>query len=545
MKKGVTRVLEAIDKNQKVIIYGDYDADGVCSSALLYRALRELGLKKVKVYIPDRETEGHGFNNYSINWILKQKPNLVITVDCGSRDTKEIAQLKKNNIDVLITDHHETGEKFPPAVALINPYRQDDKYPFTHLAGAGVAFKLASAIYWVKQNDYWDSRRKKITKISSFVLPEQLKWYLDITALATVADVMPLLGENRTLVKYGLGVLAQSKWVGIKELMSSAQIKPEVTLHSQEGEAPLTNLDSYTLGFLLAPRLNAAGRMDHANIAFHLLITDSESKAKELAEKINQANLDRQRRLEKIVQEVETRLGEKYQQDELPKLICEGSKDWSVGLIGLVAGKLANKYGRPAVVYQDRDKENLICASFRSVPKFSVIDLLEKHSDFFDDYGGHKEAAGFRMNSKNFLELKQSLTKVAEKELQDKELEPTLEVDKEVSLEEINWRNYNLTQKLAPFGNANPAPKFLAKDLEIRDWRMVGNGGKHLKLDLAMFSKNLSSAKNFKAIAFGFGEILEQKLNQGAMVDIVFELISNEWNGYKNLEFKILDIKLR
>jgi single-stranded-DNA-specific exonuclease len=528
MKKAVKRILQAVERKEKIVIYGDYDADGVCSTAILFLTLQALGMDNPVVYIPDRDREGHGLNKEAVKMLAQAGAELIVAVDCASRDLVEVDLLNSLGIDIVITDHHEVGDKLPKAVALVNPWQKGDKYPFKELAGAGVAYKLACALL-------------KLTKLTTSDVVNLKKWLLDLVAIATVADVMPIIGENRTLVKYGLGVLAQTKWLGLQELMKVAQINPQVTQPSLAGEAPSTNLNTYTLGFILGPRLNAAGRMDHANTAFELLVTQDKKEAERLAQQLNQENVNRQNLTDKVVQEIKSRLEKKFAQGEDPKLIFEGSPDWPVGIIGLAAGKVAEKYRRPTIIYQQ--KEKMIFASCRSIPQFDLMEVVEKCADFFDDFGGHKQAAGFRMKEENLNKVRNTFIQVAEDRLKDEDLTPILDIDAELTLADISWQNYDQIQYFAPFGRANPEPRFLVKGMEVVDLRIVGNNGRHLKLELRMVDQDSKLAKNFKAIGFGLGE-WEERLKTGDLIDLVFEFIVDEWNGRRDLQMKVVDLKL-
>jgi len=522
MDKAVERIKKAIKKKEKITIYGDFDADGVCSSAIIYLTLKELGVKDIDVYIPDRVKENHGLNEKSVEKLARTGTKLIITVDCASTDLREADLIKSLGMDLIITDHHRPGKKDPQAVAFVNPWRRGDKYPFKELSGAGVAYKLACAFLPIKKKSF-------------------KKWLLDLVAIATVADVMPIVGENRTLVRYGLGVLAQTKSIGLQELMKISKVDPEVSQISINGEAPLTNLDTYTLGFILGPRLNAASRMDHANTTFKLLVTENKKEAQELAQQLNQNNLDRQNLTEKIARELNKRLEKKISQGENTKLIFEGSPDWPIGLIGLIAGKIKDKYCQPAIIYHQQGE--LIHASCRSIPQLDLMEILNQTSDLFEDFGGHKGAAGFQIKKKNLEKTKKLLTQLVEKKLKDQELNPCLDIDFELSLADINWHNYDQIELFAPFGKANSKPIFLIRKVEISDLRVVGNNGKHLKMELLLFDKDSNKAKNFNAIAFGFGD-KEPILKKGQLVDVIFEMIVNQWNGHRGLEIKIVDLRL-
>ena len=522
MKKAVGRIVKAIEKKEKIFVYGDFDADGVCSSAILFLTFKKLKAKKPEIYIPDRNKEGHGLNENAINFLSKKGAKLIITVDCGCVDFKEVDLAKSLGIDVIITDHHLLRDKLPNAFALIDPFQKGDKYPFKKLAGAGVAYKLACALL-------------KSFKNGSFE-----KWLLDLVAIATVADMMPIIGENRALVKYGLGVLAQTKWPGLKELMKVSGIDPKIVQSSKNGEAPLTNLNVQMLGFMIGPRLNAAGRMDHANIAYNLLIAKDKKKASILAEQINKNNTKRQSLTDEIVRKVEKRLDKRKIENNSYKFIFEGDSEWPVGLLGLIAGKITGKYSIPTVIYQE--KEDMICASCRSVVQFDLMKAFSKCLNLFDDFGGHKQACGFRMKKNNLNKVKDIFSKEVERELKNIDIEQVLDIDAEMKLEDVSWQNYDNIQKFAPFGRNNSEPKFLIKKAEIVDCRTVGNGNKHLKLGLMIFGEN-SIAKKFNAIAFGMGGKGEV-LKKGNLVDVIFELIINEWNNNRSLEMKVIDLRL-
>ncbi len=530
MTKAVKRISQSIKKKEPITIYGDYDADGVCSTAILFLTLKTLGVRDINIYIPERKKEGHGLNEKAIKQLAQDGTKLLITVDCGIRDLAEVKLANSLGLDVIITDHHGVGDKLPKAVAIVNPWQKGEKYPFKELAGAGVAYKLTSALLSPKnslKNDSLDSLEK---------------WLLDLVAIATVADVMPIIGENRTLVKYGLGVLAQTKWLGLEELMEEARLNPIVIQPSLDGKAPLTNLDTYTLSYILGPRLNAAGRMNQANTAFRLLITKNKKEAKKLAQQLNQENLNRQNLTDKVVQEIKNQLAEKFSQDKIPKLIFEGNTDWPVGIIGLAAGKIAEKYHRPTIIYQQ--EEGIIFASCRTIPQFNLIEAIEKCGDgIFEDFGGHKEAAGFSLREEKLDEVKKILGQLAKDKLKDKDLISYLEVDTELSLKDFGWQNYDQIQTFAPFGRANPKPRFLVKDLEVVNLRMVGNNSRHLKLELRMTDRELKLAKNFKAIGFNLGG-WEGRLEVGDLIDVVFEFIVDEWNGRRDLQMKLVDLKV-
>ncbi|OIO50226.1 MAG: single-stranded-DNA-specific exonuclease RecJ, partial [Parcubacteria group bacterium CG1_02_44_65] len=371
MKKAVNRIRQALKKGEKITIYGDFDADGVCATTILFSTLKELGAKNLDAYIPDREKESHGLNEKAIRELRARGTKLIIVVDCGSTDFNEVDLAKSLGIDMVITDHHTLAEKLPRALAVINPLQKGDKYPFKDLSGAGVAFKLASALLSAHGEEFFQ------------------KWLLDLVALATVVDVMPIVGENRTLVKYGLGVLAQTRRVGLRELMRIGGVEPKVIQASFNGEPPATNLNVTTLGFVLGPRLNVASRMDHANTAFHLLIARDRKEAESLAKLLNEKNTERQNLTAAIMKEVERRI-EGNPEKKNSKLIFESSPDWPVGLVGLAASKAVDKYCRPTMIGCEMD--DLIHVSCRSIPEFDLMEAIRiaASENLLDDYGGHK-----------------------------------------------------------------------------------------------------------------------------------------------------------
>src|SRR5680860_323953 len=352
MEKAVQRIFCSLESEEKITVYGDYDVDGVTSSIVIVQTLIELksiikqidkseAKKFINVYIPDRELEGYGLNEQAIKKIQKEKTDLIITVDCGISSFESVELINELGMEVIITDHHHVPEKIPNAVAIINSRQKDCRYPFKDLAGVGIAFKLAQALL-VEQ----EKRKPKSTKLQATSYKLSLgfeKWLLDFVALGTVADCVDLVGENRTLLTYGLIVINKTQRIGIKKLSSSAGTKMRVNGSETEAE----QIDATTIGFMLAPRLNAAGRMDHANTSYELLISEDAKEAEGLAEKLEKNNQSRQRVTEKAMQEIKSRLDKKK---TLPKIIIESDADWRIGIVGLVAGKLVNEYSRPFLV---------------------------------------------------------------------------------------------------------------------------------------------------------------------------------------------------
>lgn len=505
MKEAVERIAKALKNKEKITIFGDYDADGVCGTAILSETLKALG-NDPDIYIPDRNKEGYGLNLEAVKEVAAKKTNLIITIDCGITDFEEVKLANKLGMDVVVVDHHEVHDKIPTAVAIVNPCQKGEKYPFKELAAAGVAFKVVQALLCQ-------------IRATKYELPESWeKWLLDLVAIATVADIMPLLGENRTLVKYGLVVLAQTKRLGLQELMKTARIK--------------STLDAYTLGYIIGPRLNAAGRMAHATTAYEVLVTKSKKEAETLARRLNEKNQERQRLTNRIIQEVESRLN-------LPaggrgKLIFQGDENWPIGIVGLIAGRITDRYYRPTVIFQKTKDESK--GSARSIPCFNIIEAISECKELLKDFGGHPGAAGFTVPNKNLKKFEQRLLKFANKKIKKEDLIPLLNIDLELEPEELNFEIYEEIQRFAPFGKENPRPLFLIKDLKISNFRAVGNNCSHLKMYLT------SKIKGFQAIGFGLGDFCD-KIKQSDKVDVVFELITDEWNGARKLQLKIIDLK--
>ena len=535
MDRAVKRILKAVKKQEPIVIFGDYDADGICGAAILQKTFKVLGANLMDTYIPDRAREGYGLNFEAISALAKKGVKLIITVDCGITDIKEVGLANSLGMETVIIDHHEVIDGLPKAVAIVDPHQKGDRYPFKDLAAAGVAFKVAQAMLRKIKNEK--------LKIKNEILDGWEKWLLDFVAIATVADCVSLLGENRTLVKYGLVVLAQTNKPGLKELLKIARIAPTLDLRNLE-----TNLDAYTLGFILGPRLNAASRMKHANVAYELLVTESDERAKDLAKEIDQKNHERQVLTDKIMVDVSERLQHKK---DKPFVIFEGNASWPIGLIGLVAGRLVDKYCRPTIIYSETDK---FCkASCRSIAKFDLIEAFKKINGLLLEFGGHPQSAGFNFKKDNAAAIAGAFDKLARESLKDDDLSVELEIDAQIKPQDINFSFFDRLQRFAPFGEDNPKPHFLMQNLEIFDIKNVGPNGKHMKF---IFSSSVPSLlngvrggerggaenKKFKAIGFNL-TVKNGHLKVGDRVDVVFELLVDEWNGNRELQMKIIDIR--
>jgi len=503
LEKALARIDQALKKQEKVVIHGDYDADGVCSTCVLKTTLAAIGFKHLSIYIPHRETEGYGLNKNTIKQFIKDKINLIITVDCGVANAEEVALAKENNIDTIITDHHYQPLIMPEAAAaIIDPAIESEPYPFKRLAGVGVAFKLCQALI------------KKYSLGAGFE-----KWLLDLVALSTITDCMPLLGENRTLVRYGLIVLNKTRRPGLIKLIKSIGNN-------------FKEIDSEVVGYRIGPRLNAAGRMDHANTAYKLLETNDEKEAEELVKKLNNNNTARQKITEKICAEIREELLK--QKEQLAYLALH--EQCPIGVLGLVAGKLADEFNRPVLIMTQSKQE--IVGSGRSIEELNLIKTIQACSKLLMRYGGHAQACGFTMAIDNLKIFKKTFLQLVEKELKNKDLRKSLDIEAEIKLNDVNWDLMNTLEQFKPFGEENPQPRFLLEKVKIVDWQLVGADSKHLRLLLTH-----DNCESRKAIGFGLGEWAE-KLEIGKCLDIVFELDINEWNGNRELQLKIIDLHL-
>lgn len=534
MNKAVGRIFTAIKNKEKIAINGDYDCDGVTGTVVLYNVLKEIGASDIEIYIPHRELEGYGLHLDTVEELNKKGITLIITVDCGISNKREIELANKYGIDVIITDHHHEPPELPKAYAIINPQIEKDAYPFKNLAGVGVAFKVSQALIRKNQmdieepgDDYWEAYEK---------------WMLDLVAIGTVADSMDLVGENRTLVKYGLLVLNKTKRLGLLELIKIAGLEKNNVFKNGGEELPSDKerekyglkygLSTYSIGFQIAPRINAAGRMDHANIAFKLLTSISQQEAKRVAYELQKKNQDRQQLTDRIITEIR----EKIQSQKDEKILFAIGNDWPVGIIGLVAGRIADEFYRPTIIITQVNSH--LDGSGRSIPEFNVIEPLDKISNLFERYGGHAAACGFTLKDKDVLpEFMKKMKGFAEKELKGKDLTATLEIDARIKLDDVNWDLYEGIEKFEPFGQSNPRPFFLGKELEIFNIDKVGSEGKHLRLMVG------DGGIMRKMIGFGIGKKFD-KIKAGDKVDIVFEVSVNEWNGERELQLKIVDMKV-
>ncbi len=500
MQPAVERIGRAVRDEENVVVYGDFDCDGVTATVLLVEALRGLGLsrERVRPYIPDRVDEGYGLNEDALERLKKQQDaSLVITVDCGIRSVREVQRANELGIDMIVTDHHSIGPVLPPALAVINPKREESRYPERMLAGVGIAYKLAQAL------------RQAYPERAQFT-DEQL---LDLVAIGTVADIAPLLGENRKLVTEGLAVMNRGPRPGVAALKQIAGMG----LHRVTAE---------TIGFGLGPRINAAGRLAHAYSAARLLAANTRQDATHFAQELNQLNVRRQ-----SLTRAQSALAETLIDPEGYILIAADG-EFTSGVVGLVASRLTDLYYRPAVVIEQGSRESR--GSCRSIPEFHITHALDQLQELLVRHGGHAQAAGFTILNENLDAFFERLAAIAAEQLAGRELKPVLEVDAELALDEVDWALHGQLQRLEPTGEANPTPLFLSRNLRVVDSRTVGQDNSHLKLRVS------DGEREMAAIAFRQGSWIGRMPSH---IDLVYTIQSNVWNGQRELQLRAEDIR--
>jgi len=515
MSRAVCRVFESLERAEAITIHGDYDADGTCGTAVLVTTLREIcrelsfNERTITTYIPHREKEGYGMSVETIEHLdTHEHTKLVITVDCGISNKPAIDRGGELGIDTIVCDHHAMPPELPTQAILIHPLVPGETFPNKHLCGTGVAFKLASALIGE-------------ARVRGAAFPEgHEKWLLDLVAIATVTDVMPLRGENRVLEKYGLLVLNKTRRKGIQKLLDVAG-------------STIGQLDTVSIGFQIGPRLNAAGRMTHASEALHLLIEEDDLRASTLAMRLHELNIERQKASQLMYEQAKKQIGEAVGES----LIVAYQEGWGAGLVGLVAGKLLNEYHHPVLVV-GKDREKFV-GSGRSIEGFDVTKALHHASEFLDKFGGHPQACGFSVTGEERFHKAMAMMKAyASAELKLEDLEPRLKIDAEISLDDIGWGLFDAIQAFQPFGTGNPLPLFVSRGVCVASFSSVGRDGGHLKLRLQS-----QTGKLVEAIGFGFGDWV-QKLTLGARIDVVYEIQVNEWNGNRQLQVRIVDLQV-
>jgi len=508
MAAAVERIRRAIDAEELIAVYGDFDADGVCATVLLTQALKVLGAKAMP-YIPHRINEGYGLNKEALQELKAKGARVVITVDCGIRSLDEVERGTALGLDMIVTDHHSVGETLPRAVAVINPKQDGDAYPFKEFAGVGIAFKLAEAL----------SLAQTQTPLSN-AHALQLDELLDLVALGTVADLVPLVGENRALVKRGIARLGKTDRPGLQAMMRQAAGKSR-------------QMNAGTIGFYLGPRLNAAGRIEDARTAYKLLSTHYPGEAEQLAAQLENTNRERQKKTDELTQKARALVAA---QADGEYILIAGSPEFHEGIIGLIASKLQEDAYRPAIAMTHQIDKGQMRGSGRSIPEFNLIAALDECGDLLVRHGGHAAAAGFTVTNENFPALHARLRRIAERELGRLELAPTLSIDAEASLSAMNWKLLEHLNQLEPFGYGNREPLFLSKNVLVKHARVVGT--EHLAL---MLSDGIIV---WDAIAFRQKEMYAQLSPLPKQVDVVYNLTSKVWGGEARLQLEVKDMRL-
>ncbi len=501
MDKAVARIEKAIENEENILIYGDYDVDGTTSVALLSSYLKTY-YPNVATYIPDRYDEGYGISYQGIDFAEDNGFSLIIALDCGIKAIEKVAYASEKGIDFIICDHHRPGSEIPKAVAVLDPKREDCEYPYKELCGCGVGFKLVQAL---AQN-----RDQKI---------EDLLLYLDLVATAIGADIVPITGENRILAHYGLKVINANPRTGFKAILK--QVKKQT----------LTITD---VVFIIAPRINAAGRMKHGNHAVTLLTETDINKAAEYAVEIEAFNTERRETDQLITEEALQQIIENKEENRMTTVVYKDS--WHKGVIGIVASRLTETYYRPTLVFTKNG--DTLAASARSVKGFDVYNALEGCSEYIEQFGGHKYAAGLTLFEKDFKNFKEAFEKVVSETIDPSLLTPEIKIDAEIDFNDITPKFYRLLKQFAPFGPGNMTPVFMSKNVkDVGYGKTVGEDKTHLRLVMKQGSSN-----QFTGIGFGMAEKEEITCN-GKPFKIAYVIDENEWQGNVSLQLRIKDIK--
>ncbi|WP_051531032.1 single-stranded-DNA-specific exonuclease RecJ [Clostridiisalibacter paucivorans] len=501
VEKAIDRIIKAINEKENVWIYGDYDVDGVTSISLFKIFFKTLDID-VEYYIPDRAEEGYGLNHKAIDYIVDRGGQLIITVDCGITSNDVVEYCNGREIDIIITDHHQCQGDIPDAFAVINPNRLDDEYPFKSLCGAGVVFKIIQGL------------------TEKLDVPLDYKEYLPIVAIGTIADIVPLVGENRIISKLGLEYITSTNNKGIKALMEITGLRDK-------------KITSGHIGFVIGPRLNAAGRIGSADYGVELLTSEKMEEAIKIAKLLDEENKKRQEIQSKILKEAEEYI-ENNIDLENDKFIVLSSEHWHHGVIGIVSSKITEKYYRPSILISIDGEEGR--GSARSIPTFDIFESLKACEELFDKFGGHKQAAGLSINRDNIEKFKEKINTITKQALTESDLIPEIKVESLIELEDVSIKTIKEIKKLEPFGMGNPSPVFFCRNLLLKSKRLVGKESDHLKL---LLSKN---EINIDGIAFNQGEIYDD-LETGNRVDIVAALDINKYLGEERIQLLVKDIK--
>ena len=494
IQQAITRIYRALLSGENIVIYGDFDVDGITATALLVQGLTNLG-GKVTPYIPHRLTEGYGLKINVLEKLHQQGISLVITVDCGITAIPQVKRANEIGLDIIITDHHTPLPETPPAVAVVNPKLSDSRYPYTELTAAGVAFKLLQVL------------------LRGVGQQKQAENFMDLVALGTIADMAPMLGENRYLVKQGLKMINSTPRLGIKEMVTQTGLNPG-------------DINTENISWVVAPRLNAAGRLAHAMTSYNLLMTDSPEEASQLSRVLEEKNTERQRLTTKVL----TKAKEQILARGIFPLLVTSDKDYPIGIAGLIAGRICEEFYRPTIVV--RHGEQTSSGSCRSIPEFNIILALNQCSELLSHFGGHSQAAGFTLPTQNLTALTQRLSQMATTELAETDLRPQLDIDVETTLPKLGGDTFQTICQLAPFGSGNPIPTFISRQVEVINCRTMGSNSEHLRVKLRQGNSV------WAGVGFRLGNYLTEI---SSPLDIVYNLEVDHWQGLERLRLNILD----
>lgn len=550
MDRAVERIFRAVRDNENILIYSDYDADGIPAAVVMSDFFKLIGYKNVEVYIPHRHNEGYGLHLEAID-SFKGKHSLIITLDCGIVDVDEVKRAEVHGIDVIITDHHLPGEKLPLAYAVINPKRSDCSYPYDMLCGAGVAFKLVQALLEtlreqteeevgekVSRRSEGDERERPAStpeRVPSNLLPlpdairstirdGQEKWLLDMVGMATLSDMVPLLDENRTFAHYGLKVIRKSRRPGLMHLLRKIKVN----------QAHITEDD---IGFMVTPRINAASRMGVPSDAYKLLSTDDEAEAGRLADHLDHINNERKGLVAAMVKEIKKTLEERKDHFENKKIIVLGNPNWRPAILGLAANTIVEEHGKPVFLWGKEDGKE-IKGSCRSDGVVNVVKLMEAKRESFIEFGGHKFSGGFAVHHEKIHTLEDELVAAVDALGPAVIEEEQNRIDAKLELHDVNWKTYDIIEKLSPFGVGNPKPLFLFEKVRLEGVKMFGKATEHLELSF-MNSNN----KSIKAIGFFMKpEDFSVNLKPGNTIDLIATLEKSMFRNFPELRLRIVDV---
>jgi len=518
MEKAVERIFEAVSKKQKVIIFSDYDADGIPGGVILHDFFKKIGFTNFENYIPHRVMEGFGLKEESIDEFAKNKIDLIITVDCGIADVKESKMIKKYKIDLIVTDHHEPKDELPQAIAILDPKQIDCKYPNKNICGAGVAFKLVQAL--IKKNN----ENRILNKENTWDIKEGWeKWLLDMVAIATVSDMVPLVGENRTLAYYGLKVLRKTPRPGLNKILSILKINPK-------------NINEDNIGFMIAPRINAASRMGEPEDAFILLSTNDEIEAGKMAVHLDKINNERKGIVASMVKEIRKHWAQ-VDPEKKKKVLVAGNPDWKPSLLGLVANSLMDEHDGPVFLW-GREEGKTLKGSCRSDGCASVVEMMKEAENLFLEYGGHSASGGFSVSLEKIDLLSDGLEIAYKKLSVSNNKEKEVVADAVISPDDVNLNFEKLVSQLAPFGMENQKPIFALRGVEISDVRIFGKNNEHLEI-------SFKNSHNRKISAIGFftkPTDFSAKIEVGEKIDLLANIEKSYFRGREELRLRIVDV---